>query len=421
MPKPLRQERIQCQFFAWRFGAREDTGVYYADGRSNSLNLGRHTLGTRDREAALAALRQLDLVTAVRHGRADAKLLQHLELPSNRISIADGVQRYLKYVARPEVLGGATKSTQKRYMAVFDKFMVFLVGEGISHWDQVTKRTLESYGAWLEAGDYAYRTEFLELMTITQAINWFINEEKVLPATCRPGLNLTKPSSQTTRYCYTDGEVAAIITTCFGDQDLHWLGHVIVGLAYTGLRIGELAQLRWPDVDLEGNTLRIVDNSHAARTDARLVRRTTKTKASRILPLHVELKRVLEGIPHADDGRVYHGPLGGLLKPDTVRNVLIEKVLKPLTKRFPGTGGELSFRDGRLHSLRHFFTSMCSRNGIPQEVVEKWLGHKSSLMTKYYYHLHNQEAQRLMAQIKSVGGAPTAADASEPHVATADQ
>jgi len=351
-------------------------------------------------------LRQLDLITAVKLGWADAKLLEQAVVPSDRLTVADGVKRYLKYVARSAVLGGTTVGTQKRYRAVFDKFTIFLVGEGIAHWGQISKRTLEAYGAWLEAEDYAYRTEYLELMTITQCINWLIDDEKVLPAACRPGLNMPKPSGTTTRYCYTDEEVRAIIIKCFEEKNLHWLGRVAIGLAYTGLRIGELAQLRWSDVNLEGKTVCIIDNSRAAR-HTQLARKTTKTKASRVLPLHDEFKRALESIPRTEDGRVFHGPLGGILKPDTVRNILIEKVLQPLTKQFPGTEEELSFRDGRLHSFRHYFCSMCSRNGIPQEVVEKWLGHKSSIMTKYYYHLHNQEAQRLMAQIKSVGGMPT--------------
>lgn len=121
------------------------------------------------------------------------------------------------------ILGGATPSTRKRYKAVFDKFSKFLVAEGVSSWEEVTKRTLESYGAWLEYNEYAYRTEFLELMTIIQAMNWLIRDEKALPASCHFRLNLTKPPAQTTRYCYTNDEVAAIITKCSDESELHWL------------------------------------------------------------------------------------------------------------------------------------------------------------------------------------------------------
>ena len=32
---------------------------------------------------------------------------------------------------------------------------------------------------------------------------------------------------------------------------MHWLSHVIVALATTGLRIGELAELRWSDVHFD--------------------------------------------------------------------------------------------------------------------------------------------------------------------------
>jgi hypothetical protein len=74
------------------------------------------------------------------------------------------------------VTGGARPSTQKRYRAVFDKFQPFAIKQRVQFWNDVTARLLERYAAWLDGEGYAYRTEFLELTTIKQAVNWFINE-----------------------------------------------------------------------------------------------------------------------------------------------------------------------------------------------------------------------------------------------------
>jgi hypothetical protein len=57
----------------WLLGQRG--GVYYADGRTNHPGAGRHSLGTRDYNEALDALKQLDLVKAVELGLADRTLL----------------------------------------------------------------------------------------------------------------------------------------------------------------------------------------------------------------------------------------------------------------------------------------------------------------------------------------------------------
>ena len=94
------------------------------------------------------------------------------------------------------------------------------------------------------------------------------------------------------------------------------------------------------------------------------------------------------------DGLVFHGPLGGKLKPDTVRNALIREVLKPLSKQFPAAAEEVGFADGRLHSFRHYLCSTCANRNVPEQVVKEWLGHSDSKMVRHYYHLHDDEAQR---------------------------
>jgi hypothetical protein len=46
--------------------------------------------------------------------------------------------------------------------------------------------------------------------------------------------------------------VEAIVEWCAKRPELVWLGHVIIALACTGLRISELASLRWTDLDHVG-------------------------------------------------------------------------------------------------------------------------------------------------------------------------
>jgi hypothetical protein len=48
------------------------------------------------------------------------------------------------------------------------------------------------------------------------------------------------------------------------------------------------------------------------------------------------------------------------------------------------------------------------RDGIPEQTVMLWLGHRDSKMVRHYYHLHDDDAQRQMSKLKSVGGAGAA-------------
>ena len=63
MPRKPKKERVTGRFFTWLVGTRN--GVYYADGRSNPKDVGRHSLGTRDRDEAMERLQRLCVARGV--------------------------------------------------------------------------------------------------------------------------------------------------------------------------------------------------------------------------------------------------------------------------------------------------------------------------------------------------------------------
>ena len=304
LPKKRQKEEIPCRYFRWLLGRRN--AVYSADGRSNAVNLGRHSLGTRDR---IEALRQL-------------------------------------------------------------------------------------------AHDYAYRTIYVALTTLKQAIGPLVKAGH-LPASCRFDLPLKKADGTET-YCWTATEVRAILDHCRSVPELAWLVDALLALALTGLRISELAGLRWGDVDLTGGMIRLTDETAWAGANT-LTARTITSGRGRVFPIHDELRAVLETLPRQADGRVFHGPLGGKLKPATVRRRLVSAVLEPLAERFSTPDGERGFAAGRLNSFRHFFCSLCANEGLPQQTVMSWLGHRDSAMVRHYYHLHDDDARRHMRRL-TLGG-----------------
>jgi integrase len=300
------------------------------------------------------------------------------------------------------VTGGASESTQKRYRAVFDKFTKFATGQGLRYWQDVSRRTLEAYGCWLEEQEYSYRTQYLELTTLTQAINWMADpQQKLLSESAAVRMRLAKPSDESDTYCYTEEEVAAMLGHCFAADGLGWMGELIATLAYSGMRIGEAAQLRWEHVDLEAKTIRIVDESRGG-TRRNTGKASTKNHSSRVVPIHSHLQEILKKMPRHSDGRVFHGPRGGALKSDTARNILKRDVLAPLADKFPAQGEGRSFVDGRLHSFRHFACSKWAREGIGELIVRQWLGHKSSEIVRRYFHLNDGQARAQMQNITAV-------------------
>lgn len=338
---------------------------------------------------------RLDAKKAAECHSAPANILH--QQTTDLLSLEDGKSLYLKHVARPAVLGGTRPRTPKRYKAVLEKFITFAHGEAVHSWQSVTAQTLNSYAAWLDSEGYAYATEYLELTTLKQVVKWLIAQNK-LPATSLINIKLPKPQGTTT-YCYTQKEVDALVTHCFAKPGLIWLGQVVVALTTTGLRISELADLGWSDIDLVGHIIQLTDTYRQGTRTDRTTAQTTKRGRSRSLPFHDDLRRILITLPRNADGRVFHGPLGGHLKPDTVRNILQRDALEPLSSRFPALSKEKGLLDGRLHSFRHFFCSVCASSGVPEQTVMNWLGHADSKMVRRYFHLPREESQKQMAKV----------------------
>lgn len=397
MSPKRRREKIAGQYFVWLLGHR--AGMWQADGRTNTPNAGRHSLGTKDYDEALSYLKRLDKVMAVELGLADESVLRDSE--PNNLLLEDGVRTYLAHVRRPAVTGGARPKSAQRYRAVFDKAVPFLKNEGVSAWNAIKRHHLENYAAWLDGEGYAYRTEYLELTTIKQAMNYLI-DIKLVPADCDIKMSLSKPKGTDT-YCWYAEEVQAIVDRCRDQGELHWLADIVIALACTGMRISELASLVWSDVNHEANVITLRDKSRSRHTRGRETR-TTKSGSDRSFPIHSDLRKVLEAKKTGSSSdRVFTGAAGAALRPDTVRSTLIKKVLAPLDAKFPSGDEEIGFKDGRLHSFRHYFCSTCANSGVPEQVLMNWLGHRSSTMVRHYYHLHDAEAQRQMAKLKLIG------------------
>lgn len=390
--KPKKQAAsISEKHFSWRLFRRD--GVFYADGRTNKHQLGKHSLGTRDREEALTRLKQLDQQKAVEHGLISADALDSCAAPT----IADGWRQYLDEIDSTHVMGGATPETIKRYGAVRDKHVKDCLKHGIETWAEFDEAALRAYGKRL-AQKSADRTVYLELTLIKSINTWLINH-KLLPVSAKLILPLKKPQGTDT-YCYSSLEVTAMVEHCRADRKLVWLANLMTGLAHTGMRISELAGLRWTDVNFESGMIRVADERSSRFKRLAGSARTTKGRRSRTILIHTELRTLLVGLGRKPDGFVFHAALGGRVLARNVLEQFIKHVIEPLQTKFPTPQGEIGFEHGRLHSFRHYFCSQCFLGGASEGEIKEWLGHADSKMVEHYRHLRGEDAQRKMSQIR---------------------
>lgn len=106
------------------------------------------------------------------------------------------------------------------------------------------------------------------------------------------------------------------------------------------------------------------------------------------------------------DGRVFRAALGGILRPDNARDMLIRQVIAPLSETFPTPPGEIGFEATRFHSLRHYFCSQCFLSGASEGEIREWMGHRDSKIVEHYRHLRREDATRKMGQVMFLPDGP---------------
>jgi integrase len=166
----------------------------------------------------------------------------------------------------------------------------------------------------------------------------------------------------------------------------------------TGLRFGELAALRWNDVDLLNREI------HVSRTFVEGVgEQPPKSNEPRTVDLTPQAAELLERwyAEGGDHGLVFQREEGGYLTPKYVTN----QVLYPALKRagVPRTGERGRKRD--FHSFRHTFARLALEGSAEITWVQKQLGHSSITLTVDTYGSWSRAAEKSQAA-KLVGAFP---------------
>ena len=178
------------------------------------------------------------------------------------------------------------------------------------------------------------------------------------------------------RFCYLTPKDMRELITLTRDT---WLYAVVMVLAYTGMRRGELVRLRWADVNLESQTPTIGVKSHKQS-------RTHQEKLRTIALDPLVIPALREQKLKSGTGQwVFQGFDGGQLKPDYLWDCF-ERRIKGT--RFEGIG---------LHIFRHSYASNLAAQGVDQRFIDKQLGHTTKEMQERYRHLTPTNVQSVIS------------------------
>lgn len=261
--------------------------------------------------------------------------------------------------------------TLKTQHSIANAFRELLRIAGDVRIDKLGVREIEGFLALkkAEASEWTARKYYIHLASAFEtAVRWSY-------LTLNPFRKVQKPKTKEMQPLYfTLKEFQAFLSVIEDEQDKNIS---LVGI-YTGMRLGEILNLQWSDVDFGGKVVH-VRNSVAF---------TTKNRKNRTIPISDQLNEVLGKMKeHASSELVFH---------DKGKHLIDEKVSKLFKKiiRKARLNDKLHF-----HSLRHTFASWLVQDGVSLYEVQKLLGHSSSAVTQVYSHLQPEQLHSTVNKI----------------------
>lgn len=360
--------------------ARQLEAVKVADGM-RQLDKDRDTIQQLQRTVLKTALADNDARKAALEAEADKSALR----------IDDAMAAYIAAPNRED----CTPQTLGFVRAKFSRLRAWLAERHpeITEMRQVDKNIAREFAASLrgQLGASAYNGTLIACKRIWHILGDLIKGDgnpwtrDVLPR---------RRLGQTVRREFTAEELNIIFD--LARKEVPPLEELFCVMLYTGLRIGDAAQLMWDDIDLARGMISVIPQK-------------TKRFGKRVkIPLLPPLRKMLEA----------HTERKGLVMPDMAklyrRGQLSARVSAFLRKC--GLTTSEATTEGRgtrpiltAHSFRHTFVSLAGNAGIPFALVQRIVGHSSERMSEHYFHESDDALARAFTAFPVIADKPALA------------
>lgn len=177
-----------------------------------------------------------------------------------------------------------------------------------------------------------------------------------------PSKKVKKLTEDAPKTRYLDDDERRILYAACAEGPWYLLPIVLIAIN-TGMRRGEILNLKWKDINIEKKFVRITQS---------------KSGRSRDIPMNEILVNLFKGLEQGED-RIF--PIEGFrrswitaLKTAGIQNL-------------------------RFHDLRHECASQLVMSGADLRTVQEVLGHSSLIMTQRYAHISNEHKRQAMEKL----------------------
>jgi integrase len=274
----------------------------------------------------------------------------------------------------------SSKATMARYKGHSKAFMTFLGDDKINKpLDSVTASEMEAFKQSLQDKGLTGKTVLAYTKDVAAIYTAAIREGLVAHNPMK-AIEAPDTGDSQERKPFTLEEVQALIEAAPCDE---WRGAILTA-AFTGLRLGDVAKLKWSSVDLQAKMIAVMPA------------KTIKKKREVLIPIQSDLLDFLSKVTIADDepdayvfpelARLGIGHRDGLsrafIKIMTTAGVSRGK---PSRVKKEGERGNVTYERG-FHSLRHTFTTWLRTAGVSEEDRMALTGHSTRDSHSIYSH-----------------------------------
>jgi integrase/recombinase XerD len=213
--------------------------------------------------------------------------------------------------------------------------------------------------------------------------------------------------------CLTTEQVKTLIAGCHRIRD-----KFLICLMYeTGMRIGEVLGLRHEDIRSQGvNEIHVIpraDNINSSRVKSgvrgwfiQFMR--SKMKFETTIPISIELAQAIKeqhkyiqqnldkDFPYLFCARKLGGFGGFIPVSNVMSSMSFVNYIKRLGDKFDicdSTGKRWNFQ---THQFRHTVGTRMINNGVPQHIIQRYLGHETPEMTSRYAYIHDSTLRKAL-------------------------
>jgi integrase len=290
---------------------------------------------------------------------------------------------------------GVAPATEVIYKNTVKRFLVFLgpTRAGGSLVD-ISKRDIEKFRNELVQNGLARRTVNRDV-TVLRMIFKEARIDGCIFENPAEGVRAIKGETSSTRRPFTLEEIQRVLAIA----DPEWQSLIKLGL-YTGQRLGDLALLRWENVDLVAGRMRLF---------------TRKTRQEIKLPIAGPLQDHLLAVPNSDNPKTpLHPRACRLVESQNGRvvslsnqfiDLLAEAGLRPPKtheRMYQGRSGPRNLSRLSFHSLRHTAVNLLKNSGVPHAIAQALVGHESEAVSQNYTHVGDESLAQALQKFPTL-------------------